>query len=132
MRFTITPIFALLLAMFVAAVVFCNFTDRVPHKEVDAMDQEHVFDAQYGSTSTIRCGVPALSTKVTQIYWRGTRSSGANPLAVLKATARQMEREQGTPLGSDQNARALALTLQAIAALEGKQTETADGTPIIQ
>ena len=66
------------------------------------------------------------------IRWRGVQSVGASPVDVLRATKAQMEREQQTELGSDSNAKALALVLQAVAELEGKQTAMPDGTPIIQ
>ncbi len=66
------------------------------------------------------------------IRWRGAENPGASPLAVLQATKDQLEREQKTKLGSDATARAMVLVMQAIAELEGKQTEMPDGTPIIQ
>lgn len=66
------------------------------------------------------------------IRWRGVQAIGASPVDVLRATKAQMEREQQSDLGSDANARALALVLQAVAELEGKQAAMPDGTPIIQ
>jgi uncharacterized protein YneF (UPF0154 family) len=66
------------------------------------------------------------------ISWRGEANPGASPVTVLRATKEQMEREQKTKLGSDATARAMVLVMQAIAELEGKQTEMPDGTPIIQ
>ena len=66
-------------------------------------------------------------------YWRTpTDTDGVAPLAVLQAAADRMQFEQGTPLGSDRNARAIIKVLDAISELQGKQTATPDGTPIIQ
>ena len=66
------------------------------------------------------------------IRWRGVQTLGASPVDVLRATKAQMEREQQSDLGSDANAKALALVMQAVAELEGKQAAMPDGTPIIQ
>lgn len=69
----------------------------------------------------------------TRIVWRSPHTmTGVSPLAVLKATSEQIEREQKSDLGSDANAKALVAVLQAIAELEGRKTKTADGTPIIE
>ena len=78
--------------------------------------------------------VPRITTpdQQTIIRWRGIQQPGASPLAVLLATKDQMQREQQSDLGNDKNAKALVLVMQAVAELEGKQTEMPDGTPIIQ
>lgn len=80
-----------------------------------------------------QCGSqPAFSNQGSIIRWRGEANPGASPVDVLRATKDQLEREQKTKLGSDSTARAMVLVMQAIAELEGKQTEMPDGTPIIQ
>lgn len=80
----------------------------------------------------VTTGSQAATGQRSVIHWRGLRNPGASPLAVLQATKVQMEREQQSDLGSDANAKALALVNQAVAELEGKQTSMPDGTPIIQ
>jgi hypothetical protein len=66
------------------------------------------------------------------IMWRTPELSGMSPRQVLQSTAKQMEYEQGTELGSDRNAQALIKVLEAIAILEGRETKTEDGFPIIE
>jgi hypothetical protein len=81
--------------------------------------------------SIVASRIPA-GRYTSTIYWRSERLPGSVPLDVLKETAAQMQREQQGGLGSDANARAIVFTLQAIATLEGRPTETEDGTPIIE
>lgn len=66
------------------------------------------------------------------IMWRTPSQSGMSPREVLASTVARMQYEQGTPLGSDRNARALVKAMEALAILEGRSTETADGFPIIE
>jgi hypothetical protein len=66
------------------------------------------------------------------LMWRTPMSEGASPRQVLQSTAKRMEYEQSTLLGSDQNAQALIKVLEAIAILEGRETKTEDGFPIIE
>lgn len=69
------------------------------------------------------------------IQWAGSMSSDQNhvrPVDVLAATIERVKHEQTTNLGSDANARALTLLLQAKAELEGTAREMPDGTPIIE
>jgi hypothetical protein len=81
--------------------------------------------------SIVASRIPA-GRYTSTIYWRSERLPGSVPLDVLRETAAQMQREQQGGLGSDANARAIVFTLQAIATLEGRPTETEDGTPIIE
>ena len=66
------------------------------------------------------------------LMWRTPMSDGASPRQVLQSTAKRMEYEQSTLLGSDRNAQALVKVLEAIAILEGRETTTEDGFPIIE
>jgi hypothetical protein len=66
------------------------------------------------------------------LMWRTPMSDGASPRQVLQSTVKRMEYEQGTELGSDRNAQALIKVLEAIAILEGRETKTEDGFPIIE
>jgi hypothetical protein len=66
------------------------------------------------------------------LMWRTPMMDGASPRQVLESTAKRMQYEQGTELGSDLNAQALVKVLEAIAILEGRETVTADGFPIIE
>jgi hypothetical protein len=66
------------------------------------------------------------------IMWRTPELSGMSPRQVLQSTAKRMEYEQGTELGSDRNAQALIKVLEAIVILEGRETTTGDGFPIIE
>lgn len=54
------------------------------------------------------------------------------PAVILQVVSDRMTYEQSTDLGSDANAKALVDVLRAIATLEGRATETPDGTPIIE
>jgi hypothetical protein len=69
---------------------------------------------------------------VMAIMWRTPNAGGMSPLGVLKSSATRMQYEQGTPLGNDQNAKALVKVLEAVAILEGRETVTDDGFPIIE
>jgi hypothetical protein len=66
------------------------------------------------------------------IMWRTPQTAGMTPLEVLQSTAKRMQYEQGTELGNDRNAQAIVKVLDAIATLEGRQTTTEDGFPIIE
>ena len=66
------------------------------------------------------------------LMWRTPMADGASPRQVLESTAKRMEYEQSTLLGSDRNAQALIKVLEAIAILEGRDTTTEDGFPIIE
>jgi hypothetical protein len=66
------------------------------------------------------------------LMWRTPMMDGASPRQVLESTAKRMQYEQGTLLGSDLNAQALVKVLEAIAILEGRETTTEDGFPIIE
>lgn len=66
------------------------------------------------------------------IAWQGNADHGATPLSVIEATIHRMQFEQTTDLASNQNARAMALLLQAKTVLQGGQETTDDGTPIIE
>ena len=66
------------------------------------------------------------------IMWRTPELSGMSPRQVLESTAKRMEYEQSTELGSDRNAQAMVKVLEAIAILEGRETKTEDGFPIIE
>jgi hypothetical protein len=66
------------------------------------------------------------------LMWRTPMADGASPRQVLQSTAKRMEYEQSTLLGSDRNAQALIKVLEAIAILEGRETKTEDGFPIIE
>jgi hypothetical protein len=66
------------------------------------------------------------------LMWRTPMADGASPRQVLQSTAKRMEYEQSTLLGSDQNAQALIKVMEAIAILEGRDTTTEDGFPIIE
>jgi cytochrome c oxidase assembly factor CtaG len=66
------------------------------------------------------------------IMWRTPQASGMSPREVLASTVARMQYEQTTLLGSDRNAQALVKAMEALAILEGRSTETADGFPIIE
>ena len=66
------------------------------------------------------------------IAWRGVGINGITPLEVLRSASERMQYEQGTPLGNDQTAKALVKVLEAVAILEGRETKTEDGFPIIE
>jgi hypothetical protein len=66
------------------------------------------------------------------IMWRTPQTAGMTPLDVLQSAAKRMQYEQGTELGNDRNAQAIVKVLDAIATLEGRQTTTEDGFPIIE
>jgi len=66
------------------------------------------------------------------IMWRTPTQSGMSPQEVLASTVARMQHEQSTPLGSDRNARALVKAMEALAILDGRDIETADGFPIIE
>jgi hypothetical protein len=66
------------------------------------------------------------------LMWRTPMADGASPRQVLQSTAKRMEYEQSTELGNDQNAQALIKVLEAIAILEGRETTTEDGFPIVE
>jgi hypothetical protein len=66
------------------------------------------------------------------IMWRTPNADGMAPLSVLRSAAKRMQYEQGTPLGNDQAAKALVKVLEAVAILEGRETVTAEGFPIIE
>ena len=66
------------------------------------------------------------------LMWRTPIADGASPRQVLQSTAKRMEYEQSTLLGSDRNAQALIKVMEAIAILEGRETTTEDGFPIIE
>jgi len=85
---------------------------------------------RYGNSVLVPQTVTHDQTSI--IRWRSDSNVGASPLAVLRATKDQMEREQQSDLGSDANAKALVLVMQAVAELQDKQTAMPDGTPIIQ
>jgi len=69
---------------------------------------------------------------VLAIMWRTPNAGGMTPLGVLKSASKRMQYEQGTPLGNDQNAKALVKVLEAVAILEGREIVTEDGFPIIE
>ena len=66
------------------------------------------------------------------VMWRTPKADGMTPLGVLQSTIKRMQYEQTTPLGNDQNAKALVKVLEAVAILEGRETKTEDGFPIIE
>jgi hypothetical protein len=66
------------------------------------------------------------------VMWRTPNADGMSPLGVLQSTVKRMQYEQTTPLGNDQNAKALVKVLEAVAILEGRETVTAEGFPIIE
>lgn len=66
------------------------------------------------------------------IMWRTPMMDGMSPREVLASTVARMQYEQTTLLGSDRNAQALIKAMEALAILEGRSTETADGFPIIE
>ena len=66
------------------------------------------------------------------IAWRTPMLDGMSPREVLASTVARMQYEQTTLLGSDRNAQALVKAMEALAILEGRSTETADGFPIIE
>lgn len=66
------------------------------------------------------------------IAWRTPTQVGMSPREVLESASARMQYEQTTLLGSDANAQALVKVLEAIAILEGRSTETADGFPLIE
>jgi Flp pilus assembly protein TadB len=66
------------------------------------------------------------------LMWRTPISDGASPRQVLQSTAKRMEYEQTTELGSDRNAQALIKVMEAIAILEDRETTTENGFPIIE
>jgi len=63
--------------------------------------------------------------------WRTPTQPGMAPLHALRATSERMQIEQGTDLGSDANARALILVMEAVAILEGRD-RTVDGIQVIE
>ena len=69
---------------------------------------------------------------VMAIMWRTPKADGMSPLGVLQSASKRMQYEQGTPMGNDQTAQALIKVLEAVAILEGRETITADGFPIIE
>jgi hypothetical protein len=88
-------------------------------------------------------GSPRLRRFVAIFRWPGQRAEvpfrspglgGVSPLEVLQQTRAAMSyaNEHHPELSGPNEAMALAHVMQAVAALEGKATETADGTPIIQ
>jgi hypothetical protein len=66
------------------------------------------------------------------VLWRTPNADGMSPLGALQSTVKRMQYEQGTPLGNDQTAKALVKVLEAVAILEGRETKTEDGFPIIE
>ena len=66
------------------------------------------------------------------VMWRTPNADGMAPLSVLQSTVKRMQYEQTTPLGNDQTAKALVKVLEAVAILEGRETVTAEGFPIIE
>lgn len=133
---TITSLFACI-AMFAICVGTLAIVHdaQQPVKKQQAMFDEIKSDVTQDDQAFGSCVVVTSHTgndHRSVIRWRGVRSVGASPLDVLRATKAQMEREQQSDLGSDANAKALALVLQAVAELEGKQAAMPDGTPIIQ
>lgn len=65
------------------------------------------------------------------IRWRGKGIEGITPLEVLQSTSERMQSEQATDLGSDANARAMILVMEAVAILEGRD-KTVDGIKVIE
>jgi hypothetical protein len=67
------------------------------------------------------------------IHWAGSDrlDSSVRPIDVIRVTIDRIEAEQQTDLGSNRNAKAMVLLLQAISALEGER-EDVDGIPIIR
>lgn len=85
---------------------------------------------------TFQQGAVATFTKngieVAKIRWRSNvLSDGLSPRDALEATRRRMVTEQSGSLASDRTAKALVLVMEALAVLDGKQTEH-DGIPVIQ
>ena len=66
------------------------------------------------------------------VMWRTPNADGMSPLGALQSTVKRMQYEQGTPLGSDGTAKALVKVLEAVTILEGRETVTAEGFPIIE
>jgi hypothetical protein len=81
-----------------------------------------------------RWGGPRDVGLKAEIPFRSPGLGGVTPLEVLHQTRAAMTyaNEHHPELTGPNDAKALASVMQAIAALEGKATETADGTPIIQ
>lgn len=67
------------------------------------------------------------------IHWAGSdrQDSSVRPVDVARVMVDRLEAEQQTDLGSDKNARAIVLMLQAIDALTGDD-QTIDGVPVIK
>lgn len=67
------------------------------------------------------------------IQWDADPFRGARPLDAINATIARIQYEQDTDeLSSNVNAQALAYLMQARQTLEGKQTVTEDGLPILE
>lgn len=66
------------------------------------------------------------------VMWRTPTLDGTSPREVLESVVARMQYEQGTPLGNDRNAKALVKAMEALAILDGRSTETAEGFPIIE
>jgi hypothetical protein len=96
---------------------------------------EYRIDNQAGSR-TLRRFVAILRWpgQRAEIPFRSPGLGGVTPLEVLQQTRAAMtyQNEHHPELTGPGDAKALYSVMQAIAALEGKATETADGTPIIQ
>lgn len=67
------------------------------------------------------------------IHWAGSdrQDSSVRPVDVIAITIDRMEAEQQTDLGSDKNARAMVLLMQAMQVLQGEDQEI-DGVPVIK
>lgn len=73
---------------------------------------ETVFDPVGGRSRVVAVSQPGFA-----IRWEG--DSAARPIDILESCARRMQYMQQTPMGSDENARALFAVMQAIDHLQG-------------
>jgi hypothetical protein len=96
---------------------------------------EYRIDNQAGSRTLRRfVAIFRYQGVKAEVPFRSPSLPGVTPLEVLQQTRAAMTytNEHHPEMTGPNDAKALASVMQAIAAIEGKATETADGTPIIQ
>jgi hypothetical protein len=88
----------------------------------------------FGSAMPEQTGFQTITTgRHFKIQWDADSFRGARPLDAINATIARIQYEQDTDeLSSNVNAQALAYLMQARQTLEGKQTVTEDGLPILE
>jgi hypothetical protein len=127
-----TPFFFVTIILFasvligVGAVELLNGLRQFASKVTEVTQEES--RSQPINAANPDMGNPISPTRAT---WRTPTQPGMAPLQALKSTSAQMQYEQGTDLGSDANARALILVMEAVAILEGRD-RTVDGFPVIE